>query len=104
TKRELLGQDALTFLEFADRVGGVELAEAHRARAEIHAKYVELFELTQADVLVTPALGLVAFDLDADCPPSVAGVPIERPYDDWQGHLWDANLAGLPACCIPMGL
>jgi Asp-tRNA(Asn)/Glu-tRNA(Gln) amidotransferase A subunit family amidase len=100
----LLGEDSRAFLAYAERVSGRELAAAQRARVQIATAYVELFGQSGAAVLLSPALGLEAFALDTPCPAEVAGVPIERPYDDWQGHLWDANLAGLPACVIPMGL
>jgi Asp-tRNA(Asn)/Glu-tRNA(Gln) amidotransferase A subunit family amidase len=100
----LLGEDARAFLTIGDHVTGRELAAAQRARAAIHSSYAEFFGETDADVLLTPALGLTAFGLDTLCPAEVAGVPIARPYDDWQGHLWDANLAGLPATVIPIGL
>ena len=31
-------------------------------------------------------------------------MPIEPPWHDWCGFLYDANLAGLPACAVPVGL
>jgi len=31
-------------------------------------------------------------------------VPITAPWDDWGPFLCDANLAGLPACAVPIGL
>ncbi|MGH2964723.1 MAG: amidase [Solirubrobacterales bacterium] len=101
---QLLGEDARTFLAMGDEVTGQGLARAQRARSEIHVAYARFFEETGADVLLTPALGLAAFASDTLCPAYVDGVPIERPYDDWQGHLWDANLAGLPAAVVPIGL
>ncbi len=101
---ELLGEDTRDFLAWAERLSATELAAAERARIEIAAAYAELFARTEATAILGPALGLEAFGLDTQCPREVAGVRIERPYDDWQGHLWDANLAGLPACVIPMGL
>ncbi len=102
--RRLLGADTRAFLGLAERIGGLELAEAQRARAQVAAAYAEFFGRTGAAAILTPALGLEAFGVDTECPTEVAGVEIERPYDDWQGHLWDSNLAGLPACVIPMGL
>ena len=101
---ELLGEDTRAFLAWAERLSATELAAAQRARIEIAAAYAELFARTEATAILSPALGLEAFGLDTQCPRAVAGVRIERPFDDWQGHLWDANLAGLPACVIPMGL
>lgn len=100
----LLGADARMFLELGESISALELARAERFRSEIHASYCAMFDTTGADVLLTPALGLVAFGLDVVCPSHIDGVPIERPYDDWSGHLWDANLAAVPACVIPMGL
>ncbi len=103
-RAELLGEDTREFLTWAEDLSATELAAAERSRVEIAAGYSELFARTEASAILSPALGLEAFGLDTLCPREVAGVPIERPYDDWQGHLWDANLAGLPACVIPMGL
>ncbi|HTZ64096.1 MAG TPA: amidase [Solirubrobacteraceae bacterium] len=103
-RAELLGEDTRAFLAWGERLSATELALAERRRIEIAAAYAELFARTEASAILSPALGLEAFGLDTQCPREVAGVPIERPYDDWQGHLWDANLAGLPACVIPMGL
>ena len=104
SRSELLGEDARAFLAWGERLSATELAAAERARIEIAAAYAELFARTGASAILSPALGLEAFGLDTQCPREVGGVPIERPFDDWQGHLWDANLAGLPACVIPMGL
>lgn len=103
-RAELLGADTRAFLAWGERLSATELAVAERARLEIAAAYAELFARSEAIAILSPALGLEAFGLDTQCPREVAGVRIERPYDDWQGHLWDANLAGLPACVIPMGL
>jgi Asp-tRNA(Asn)/Glu-tRNA(Gln) amidotransferase A subunit family amidase len=101
---ELLGEDTRAFLDWGKRLSATELAISERARIEIAGSYAELFARTEATAILSPALGLEAFGLDTQCPREVAGVRIERPFDDWQGHLWDANLAGLPACVIPMGL
>ena len=29
---------------------------------------------------------------------------IEPPWIDWAGFLYDANLTGMPACALPMGV
>ena len=36
--------------------------------------------------------------------PRSAASPIDPPWHDWGGFLYDANLAGLPACAVPVGL
>jgi Asp-tRNA(Asn)/Glu-tRNA(Gln) amidotransferase A subunit family amidase len=100
----LLGDEARIFLEFGETVGSLALARAERSRGDVHASYSAMLERNDADVFLTPALGLVAFGLDVVSPSHVDGVEIERPYDDWSGHIWDASLAGIPACVIPIGL
>ena len=37
-------------------------------------------------------------------PESIGNVRIEPPWYDWASFLYDANLAGLPACALPIGL
>jgi Asp-tRNA(Asn)/Glu-tRNA(Gln) amidotransferase A subunit family amidase len=54
--------------------------------------------------LLTPTLGCEAFAHGAHHPAEIGGVAIEAPWNDWCGFLYDANLAGLPACAIPVGL
>jgi Asp-tRNA(Asn)/Glu-tRNA(Gln) amidotransferase A subunit family amidase len=55
-------------------------------------------------VLLTPALGCEAFEHGATHPHEIGGTPIDPPWLDWCGFLYDANLAGLPACAVPVGL
>jgi len=54
--------------------------------------------------LITPTLGCEAFMHGSIHPQQIADTPIELPWLDWASFLYDANLAGLPACAIPMGL
>ena len=61
-------------------------------REQIHRAYAQLFE--RSGLLLTPTVGCEAFDGALAAPPTVP---------DWGAYLFDANLAGLPACAIPMG-
>ncbi|MGA2929540.1 MAG: amidase family protein, partial [Solirubrobacteraceae bacterium] len=69
----------------------------------IHGAYADLFSRTRADVLITPALGCEAFRHNQPRPETIGGKPVELPWDDWCPFLYDANLAGLPACVLPIG-
>jgi len=55
-------------------------------------------------VRLTPTLGWEAFPHGANHPSAIGGVPIAAPWNDRCGFLYDANLAGLPACAVPVGL
>jgi Asp-tRNA(Asn)/Glu-tRNA(Gln) amidotransferase A subunit family amidase len=81
-----------------------QYVRAHAARDRIHRAYAELFSRTGASVLVTPTLGCEAFEHGSTHPAQIGGRPIEPPWTDWCGFLYDANLAGLPACAVPVGL
>ena len=78
--------------------------QAQFEREHIHRAYADLFARSGADVLLTPTLGCEAFVQGRRYPEAIGGVPIERPWLDWTGFLYDANLAGLPACAIPAGV
>ena len=78
--------------------------QAKIARERIHRAYAELFARTGASVLLTPTLGCEAFEHGATHPREIGGIPIDEPWLDWCGFLYDANLAGLPACAVPVGL
>jgi Asp-tRNA(Asn)/Glu-tRNA(Gln) amidotransferase A subunit family amidase len=102
--RELLGEAALEFLTFGSEVTLTHYVTAQMARETIHRAYVDLFDRTGATVLLTPTLGCEAFAHGATHPDAIGGVPIEPPWRDWGGFLYDANLGGFPACAVPIGL
>jgi Asp-tRNA(Asn)/Glu-tRNA(Gln) amidotransferase A subunit family amidase len=87
-----LGPYANAFLEAGDAVTTDVYVNAQIERERIHHAYAQLFE--RSGLLLTPTVGCEAFDGALAAPPTVP---------DWGAHLFDANLAGLPACAIPMG-
>jgi Asp-tRNA(Asn)/Glu-tRNA(Gln) amidotransferase A subunit family amidase len=101
---ELLGEAARTFIGHGDHVTTAEYVRAHTARELIHRAYAKLFARTGASVLLTPTLGCEAFGHGTAHPRSIGETPIDPPWLDWCGFLYDANLAGLPACAVPVGL
>jgi Asp-tRNA(Asn)/Glu-tRNA(Gln) amidotransferase A subunit family amidase len=102
--RALVGDDAREFIGYGAHVTTAEYVQANTARERIHRAYVELFARTGASVLLTPALGCEAFEHGATHPQAIGETPIDPPWLDWCGFLYDANLAGLPACAVPVGL
>jgi Asp-tRNA(Asn)/Glu-tRNA(Gln) amidotransferase A subunit family amidase len=87
-----LGPYARSFLEAGDAVSAEAYIRAQMYREEIHRAYAQLFE--RSGLLLTPTVGCEAFDASLAAPPTVP---------DWGAYLFDANLAGLPACALPMG-
>jgi aspartyl-tRNA(Asn)/glutamyl-tRNA(Gln) amidotransferase subunit A len=102
--RESVGADALRFIGYGEDVTAGQYVRAQMLRERIHQAYVDLFMRTGASVLLTPTLGCEAFEHGATHPAAIGGVPIEAPWTDWCGFVYDANLAGLPACAVPVGL
>ena len=92
------------FMAYGGLVTREQYVSAQMAREPIHRAYVDLFERSGASVLLTPTLGLEAFAHGSAHPEQIGGIPIEPPWLDWCGLLYDANLAGLPACAVPIGL
>jgi Asp-tRNA(Asn)/Glu-tRNA(Gln) amidotransferase A subunit family amidase len=102
--RELLTPAAVAFIEAGELVTAEEYVQAQFARERIHRAYVDLLTRTGAVVLLTPTLGCEAFPHGKRHPDTVGGVAISPPDLDWAPFLYDANLAGLPACALPIGL
>ena len=103
-KRDDLGETAIAVLEFGQSFTAAQVVTAHHARELIFKAYADLFSRTRADVLLTPTLGCEAFPQGQLWPERIGDQLIELPHVDWAPFLADANLAGLPACALPMGL
>ena len=102
--RALLGDAAAEFIGHGAHVTREQYVIAQMARDPIHRAYADLFERSGASVLLTPTLGLEAFPHGSAHPQTIGGTTVEAPWLDWCGLLYDANLAGLPACAVPIGL
>ena len=103
-RRAELGPDTADFIAAGSYVTAEQYVDAQFARERIHRAYADLFARTGAAVLVTPTLGCVAFPHGQRHPDAIGGVPVDLPDLDWAPFLYDANLAGLPACALPMGV
>lgn len=99
-----IGDAAAAFLAFGEQLDQQHFDEAHAYRDVIGDAYDALFKRNSSRILITPTLGCEAFPHGTIHPLHIADTPIEMPWLDWAGFLYDANLVGLPACAIPMGL
>ncbi len=99
-----MGDVARSFIEFGDQFSQQEFDEAQQHRDVIRDAYQSLFERNKAGILITPTLGCEAFPHGSIHPHQIDDTTIELPWLDWAGFLYDANLAELPACAIPMGV
>jgi Asp-tRNA(Asn)/Glu-tRNA(Gln) amidotransferase A subunit family amidase len=103
-QRGLLAPHTIEFLTWGEQVGAGEYVRAHFERERLARTYADFFARTGVTLLLTPTLGCEAFPLGQFHPDAIGGVPITSPCLDWAGFLYDANLAGLPALALPMGL
>ena len=99
-----IGEVAQGFIDFGAQFTQQQFDEAQAYRENIRLAYDDLFKRNDAAILITPTLGCEAFPHGSIHPHEIDNTPIEMPWLDWAGFLYDANLAGLPACSIPMGL
>jgi Asp-tRNA(Asn)/Glu-tRNA(Gln) amidotransferase A subunit family amidase len=102
-RRNELGEGAAGFIEAGGDITAGQYIKAQFAREGIHRAYVDLFERTGATALLTPTVGCEAFPHGKRHPDTIGNVPV-LPDLDWAPLLYDANLAGLPACALPIGL
>ncbi|MFT5658353.1 MAG: Asp-tRNA(Asn)/Glu-tRNA(Gln) amidotransferase A subunit family amidase [Gammaproteobacteria bacterium] len=99
-----VGHAARGFLALGGQMSQQDFDEAHEYRDVIRNAYDALFERCGSGILITPTLGCEAFPHGSIHPSHIGDTSIAMPWLDWAGFLYDANLAGLPACAIPMGL
>jgi len=100
---DYLGEVAKGFIDFGEQFSAEDFAEAQAHREVIRAHYKQMFSRHGARILITPTLGCEAFPHGTIHPEKIDDTHIELPWLDWASFLYDANLAGMPACAIPMG-
>lgn len=100
---DYLGEVAKSFIDFGEQFNAEEFDEAQSHREVIRNHYDEMFARHDARILITPTLGCEAFPHGSIHPHKIDDTHIELPWLDWASFLYDANLAGMPACAIPMG-
>lgn len=99
-----MGEYARGFIDFGGALTETDYEYAQTRRVQIHDAYMEMFRRNRRSLLITPTLGCAAFQHDTTHPAMIESNPITYPWLDWAGFLYDANLVGLPACSIPMGI
>ncbi|HUV23673.1 MAG TPA: amidase [Gammaproteobacteria bacterium] len=101
---DYLGEVAKGFLDFGEQWSEQDFEEAQAHRKVIRQHYTDMFARHGSRILITPTLGCEAFPHGTIHPEKIDDTAIELPWLDWASFLYDANLAGLPACAIPMGI
>ena len=101
---DYLGEVAKGFIDFGDQFNADDFARAQAQRKVIRAHYEQMFARHNARILITPTLGCEAFPHGSIHPHKIDDTHIQLPWLDWASFLYDANLTGMPACAIPMGL
>lgn len=99
-----MGIAAQNFLAFGSQFSQHEFDLAQLQRQVISDAYNQLFERCNSGILLSPTLGCEAFPHGSIHPMQIGETPIDLPWLDWASFMYDANLAGLPACVIPMGI
>ena len=99
-----LGEVARANMEFGAQFTESDFQSAQANREVIRKAYEDMFERAGARALLTPTVGCEAFPHGRIHPQSIGGTPIELPWLDWGGFLYDANLTGMPACALPIGV
>lgn len=102
--RDDLGELTRANLEFGAQFSQAEYLAAQKQRNVIRRAYEAMFERTGAVAMLTPTVGCEAFPHGRIHPERIGDTPIELPWLDWAGFLYDANLTGMPACALPIGL
>ncbi|SFF81099.1 aspartyl-tRNA(Asn)/glutamyl-tRNA(Gln) amidotransferase subunit A [Neptunomonas qingdaonensis] len=99
-----LEKGTLETLHFGASLTEEEFNAAEEHREVIHAAYMAMFERNASSFFLTPTLGVEAFKHTRRYPKYVGSTKITNPWLDWVSFLYDANLTGMPACALPMGL
>jgi Asp-tRNA(Asn)/Glu-tRNA(Gln) amidotransferase A subunit family amidase len=101
---DYLGEVAKGFIDFGEQFSAEDFEQAQARLIVICKHYYQMFARHNARILITPTLGCEAFPHGTIHPHKIDDTHIQMPWLDWASFLYDANLTGMPACAIPMGL
>ena len=101
---DYLGEVARGFINFGEQFSQRDFERAQARRGVIRAHYETMFRRNNARILITPTLGCEAFPHGSIHPQKIDETHIEMPWLDWASFLYDANLTGMPALALPMGI
>ncbi len=96
-----VGADATAICLAGATVTAAQYLDAQEARAGYSARWQSFF--ADVDVLLTPAMPVTAFPVGQLAPTTIAGREVPPSFDAWCALALPANLAGLPAACVPVG-
>jgi Asp-tRNA(Asn)/Glu-tRNA(Gln) amidotransferase A subunit family amidase len=99
--RSLVGDDAAAIALAGAAMTARDYLDAQDARALYAEAWAACF--VDVDVLLAPAMPVTAFALGRLAPETVDGMPVPDSFDAWCALALPANLAGLPAACVPIG-
>jgi len=91
-------------MEFAASLETEEFNRAEWHRETVYSAYLNMFERAGTQFFITPTVGLEAFKNNLRHPETIGDAPVAYPWLDWATFLYDANLTGMPACALPIGL
>jgi Asp-tRNA(Asn)/Glu-tRNA(Gln) amidotransferase A subunit family amidase len=97
----LVGADATETARSGSTASARQYLDAQHERGRYAQRWEEFF--ADFDVLLTPAMPVTAFEIGRDDPATIDGAPVPDGFDDWCALALPANLAGLPAACVPIG-
>jgi len=104
TAYNAMSDNVKEFIDFGGSFTETDYEDAQLDRVRIHNAYLEMFRRNRTSILVTPTLGCEAFPHGTTYPAMIESTEITYPWLDWAGFLYDANLTGMPACSLPMGI
>ncbi|GAA3778088.1 amidase [Microbacterium kribbense] len=100
-------EDAMTpgtasIIRAGEHKSAADYLDAIYRRSAFTERWLRFFG--EFDILLTPTAQVTAFPLGRDTPETAGGLPVDPFFDAWSAMFYPANLAGLPATTIPVGL
>jgi aspartyl-tRNA(Asn)/glutamyl-tRNA(Gln) amidotransferase subunit A len=96
-----VADDTRGLIEAGEGFSAVDYARARNDQAEYASLWGRF--MRRYDLLLTPAMELVAFAHGQTGPTVIDGQPVGEFFDDWCHFSYPSNMSGQPAMSVPMG-